>query len=234
MPGEGLTVPDVDTEPDFTTMVCLATSRKLSGRCVAGKVLGPGRWYRPISSRPDQAISFAERKYDGGAEPCLLDLVDVPFTTAQPSPFQPENWLFDADWYWQKSGELPFDELAGIQDRPQTLWGVGSSTMAGHNDRVPEARGRSESSLALIRVQDLVVRVRPTGQAFGNSERKVRGAFRYRDRDYDFTITDPPIEKRFLARGDGDYPVGDRFVTVSLAEPHNGFAYKLIAAVFDE
>jgi hypothetical protein len=80
---------NTDLEPEFTTIVCLANSRKLSGRCLAGKVPETGVWFRPVSARPDAAINLGERRYDDGSEPGLLDVVDVPFTVARPSPFQP-------------------------------------------------------------------------------------------------------------------------------------------------
>lgn len=221
-------------EPEFTSIVCLANSRKRQERCLAGKDADTGVWLRPVSARPDAAINLSERRYDDGHEPSLLDLVDVPFTVARPSPFQPENWLFDANWYWQKTGQLAIGDLDRLQDRPDDLWGFGSSTLAGSNDRVPESAGRSQTSLALVRARGLTARVFRPGAAYGDAQRKVRGAFLYHGREYDFTITDPTVESLYRAGEDGQYLIGDRFITVSLAEPYNGYAYKLIAAVFDE
>jgi hypothetical protein len=45
------------------------------------------------------------------------------------------------------------------------------------------------------------------------------------------TITDPDIERSYLAGPDGDFNLADLFLTLSLAEPYGGFSYKLIAAV---
>jgi len=45
-------------------MVCLANSRKLNGRCIAGKELEAGNavrsWIRPVSKRENQAVSEYE------------------------------------------------------------------------------------------------------------------------------------------------------------------------------
>ncbi len=46
-------------------MVCLANSRKLMGRCIAGKQRqagkAAGRWIRPVSQRENQEVSEYER-----------------------------------------------------------------------------------------------------------------------------------------------------------------------------
>jgi hypothetical protein len=44
-------------------------------------------------------------------------------------------------------------------------------------------------------------------------------------------VTDPLIERQYLAGENGDYAVGECFITVSLGEPLEGFCYKLVATV---
>ena len=44
-------------------------------------------------------------------------------------------------------------------------------------------------------------------------------------------MTDPDIEREFLAKPNGVHPIGLCYVTVSLGEPHGDLCYKLAAAL---
>ena len=81
-------------------IVCLANSKKMSGRCVAGREVGasgPGPWVRPVTSRPSEELSEIERMYEDGSEPRLLDVIDVPLLQHRPHACQTENWLLNPE-----------------------------------------------------------------------------------------------------------------------------------------
>jgi hypothetical protein len=83
-------------------LVCLANSRKLHGRCIAGRELlqgKPGQWVRPVSDREHEEVSEYERQYEDGSDPRVLDIIDVPLTRASGNRRQPENWLLDPSRY---------------------------------------------------------------------------------------------------------------------------------------
>ncbi len=65
--------------PQYTkTVICLANSQKISGRCVAGKeVVGGkiGNWVRPVSGRPSGELSEDGRRFEDGRDPILLDVI---------------------------------------------------------------------------------------------------------------------------------------------------------------
>jgi hypothetical protein len=86
--------------PDVKRIACLANSRKPSGRCIAGiEVADQQRkgWIRPVSDRPNQAVSEYERQYEDGSDPTVLDIIDVPLLRHTPHTFQRENWLLDPE-----------------------------------------------------------------------------------------------------------------------------------------
>lgn len=217
-------------------IVCLANSRKLSGRCVAGRELIGGRpraWIRPVSDRPNEAVSKDERQYADGSDPQLLDIIDVPLLEARPKDHQQENWLLDSQKYWTKVGHYSRSDLDRLAVPSGILWRNESSTRSGHNDRIPLNMAADEtSSLKLIRVDGLQLKVFSPSEAFGNNKRRVQARFQFSDVDYALWVTDPDIESEYLAREDGDYSLLRSYLTISLGEPSDdGYCYKLVAAV---
>ncbi len=218
-------------------IACLANSRKLHGRCIAGREWldgCPGRWIRPVSAREHQEVSEYERQYEDGSDPRVLDIIDVPLLKPSPGPaaFQSENWLLDPEYYWEKAGRLSWSDLPLLADPVSPLWIDGHGTYHGLNDTIPlEFAGSVEDSLKLIHVRELQFSVFRPGEAFGNSKRRVQGRFRHAESRYSLWVTDPVYERRYLAKLDGDYQIGECFLTVSLGEPFGGAVYKLIASI---
>lgn len=216
-------------------LVCLANSRKLSGRCVAGKeqtAKGSGAWVRPVSERGSEEVSEHERQYKDGSDPRVLDIIDIPLKNHQPKSYQVENWLLDSNSYWVRVGRAKWEELSPLTDHPPTLWVNNSSTNSGLNDRVSVSDSQSlNCSLYLLHLERMKLSVSAPGANFGNPKRRVQADFSYKGVDYNLWVTDPDIERRYLARNDGEYKIGDCFVTVSLGEPHKGYCYKLVATV---
>jgi hypothetical protein len=223
----------------FYEIVCLANSRKHSGRCIAGKILGgpqAGEWVRPVSRRPTAEISELERRFKNGASPVVRDILKVPLKTKAAHPYQPENHMIDGRFYWSATGRMEWGGIAGLADAVNgPLWANLSSSRAGLNDRVHDEHApettRDFGSLKLLRVHELVVSVAAEGQAESGAKRRVRGSFscaRYR---YRLMVTDPTAEAKYLAVENGKHEVGEALICVSLGESFNGFAYKLIAAI---
>ncbi len=221
------------------TIVCLANSRRHSGRCIAGKEVlesGFGDWIRPISGRPTAEVSEEERRYEDGQDIRVLDIVAVPMIAPAPLLYQTENHLIDAGFYWIKTGELQWTKLAYLLDNPGTLWLNGESSYNGMNDRVKlETAAELKESLFLIKPEALIVSVQTEGAAFGNPRRRVRCRFKYGGSYYILVVTDPVAERAFLSKANGEYPVTDTYLCVSLGEAYSdGFCYKLVAAVISK
>ena len=214
-------------------ILCLANSRKGGERCVAGREISagghPGPWVRPVSNRPNDAVSEFERQYKDGSEPRVLDVVDVPVIKASPQEYQRENWLLDPERRWELIRRLAPSDLAHFTTREAQLWVSGYSSAEEENDRIPSSIAiKLPSSLRLIRVDQMELSVRTH-----DSGRRVRARFRYAQTGYSLRVTDPVCEQRYKDLDDGDYPIGESYLTISLGEPFEGYSYKLIAAVIE-
>jgi hypothetical protein len=217
--------------------VCLANSRKLNGRCVAGIEVSEDKrigWVRPVSAREHEEVSEYERQYEDGSDPRVLDLINVPLIEARPKGYQQENWLLDPNHYWVKVGVAKWSKLQRPADPVAPLWINGYSTGNGLNDKIPIAQTADlRSSLRLIRVNHLTLSVYKPGEFFGNPKRRVQGRFRYGDTKYAIWVTDPYYEETCLSKPDGEYKIGESYLSISLGEPYKGDCYKLIAAIIE-
>jgi hypothetical protein len=223
--------------PNYEKVIlCLANSRKISGRCVAGREItaaGLGSWIRPVSARDHGELSELDRRFQNGTDPRLLDIVRIPLLRPHPITFQTENHVINDDAYWTLEGRGSWVRaLAAVDGSDRPLWANESSSYNGEHDRVSEvAASPADGSLRLLDVQDLEVLVVVEGAEFNNAKRRVRGRFVHGDVRHCLSITDPIVERRFLAQPDGTYPVGRAMLCISLGEPWQGWAYKLIAGI---
>jgi len=219
------------------TIICLANSRKVRGRSVAGKEIVGGKigsWIRPVSGRTAGELSEEDRRFENGQEPRLLDIIRIPMIEARPHACQTENHLIDDSDYWTKEGEASWDELqAALDSSSGPLWDNSSSSYNGLHDRVDEAVAKNlSSSLRLVEVTDLKITVAVEGAEIGKPKRKVRGNFTLDGAPYRLAVTDPVIERDYLEGADGEFKAGHAVLCVSFREPYRGYAYKLIAGVF--
>lgn len=220
------------------TMICLANSRKPpSGRCIAGKEFEDGEigpWLRPVSARPEHEVSEEERRYEGGKKAQLLDIIEVPLKQPSPLGFQVENHVLDAEYYWVKIGSATWDQVQeAVDPYDAAFWSKSQNTYHGMNDKVSEEDvAEFTSSLKLIHVHDLVVHVqREDGYQGRPGKRKVRGHFNYRNKSYWLSISDAHFEEEYLHKVDGQYPIEEAVLCISLVEVFHGFSFRVIASV---
>ncbi len=223
--------------PVTKRIVCLAMSRKHSGRCVAGREVegsSAGQWIRPVSDRPNEEVSEYERQYEDGRDPRVLDVIEVPLLAPRPKGYQSENWLLDPESYWKKVGQLEAKYLDDYLAPVGPLWTDGASTFHGMNNQISLDDAETlDSSLALVRVSGIDLKVFVPGAKFGDSKRRVDASFNHAGVPYRLRITDPEFERRFLAQPNGEYELGPCYLTVSIGEPFKGDVYKLIAAIIE-
>jgi len=216
------------------TFVCLAASRKYGGYCIAGKEWNEGNvgpWLRPVSVQETGELSACEIQMSNGNLPQCMDVITIQTRGAKEHPYQPENLLMEEGqaWVWQL--RLPSTALHQLADGVDGLWQAGFHSANGLNDRVPEEilKKLAMPSLCLIRPDDFVLDVSDDL----DGRKKVHAKFTYREIPYLLSVTDPVIEKTYLMKERGAYPLAakDLYLTVSLGEPFNGYCYKLVAAV---
>ena len=216
-------------------IVCFANSLKTGGRCVAGREITTksyGAWVRPVSVRPTAELSLAECRYADQSWPALLDILDIQLKKPAPHHHQTENHVIDKSRFWARTGELPWTQLENLVEQPASLWINGEHTYYGVNDAVDQKQALTLSnSLVLIRPESITIRVGKEGAT--EFPRKTRARFTYGGVEYSLKVTDPVAEQAFQIRGDGEYPLDDVYLCVSLTEPYerDGRCYKIVAGV---
>ena len=201
--------------PYEKTIICFANSRRPPhGRCVAGKevVSGDyGDWIRPVSARATEEISEEEQRYEDGTDPKVLDIIRILFLEPRPTIYQTENHVIDDQDYWEKVDQAGWDDAVEALDQvPGPLWQNVGSTRHGLNDEIPENIAcQFSSSLCLIRPDEIEVHVEREGGDFGPPRRRVRASFILNGIRYKLVVTDPVVERRYLAQPNGSHPIED-------------------------
>ena len=223
--------------PYEKTIICFANSRRPPhGRCVAGKevVNGDyGDWIRPVSARATEEISEEERRYENGTDPKVLDIIKIKMLEPRPRTYQSENHVIDDQYYWERNGMAGWDDAVNaLDDISGPLWRNIESTQYGINDTVPEEVAHQLStSLCLIRPNEIELHVNREGGDFGPPRRRVRCSFVLNEVSYKFVVTDPIIERHYLAQSNGSYSIEDAIFCISLSGLFQGHSYKLVAAM---
>lgn len=227
-------------KPETIEMLCLASSRKMQGRCLAGLRTDGQGWVRPVTAGADGTLHLADYRLSDGTEPRVLDTLKIGVSRPTPEPHQPENHQISRT-PWQllsrpDPNTVPYTVQAlvsvSIVKGPLLLGSFGDKCDYGPLKLRPAA-----ASLALIAPDDLAWVIQ-TGYR-GN--RQTKAEFRLTHTPYCLSVTDPVWAQRLAHLPNGRYPreaaglrAGDKVLfTVSLSEPlaWNNHCYKLVAGV---
>jgi hypothetical protein len=215
-------------------LLCLANSRKLGGRCVAGLVTDGSGWVRPLGPTESGELNLQHRRLDDGSDPQLLNVISVPVTAHVPGPHQPENWSY-AGGGWRLVRKASFASVRGMLESHIH----DGSTLFGHTgDRIEYTTLESNPvaySLALVMPPEVTWSV---GASF-TGRTQVRARFAWGGENNNLVVTDLDWIERLRSLGIGLHdntalglPRTQRFMlTISLGEPFDGYCYKLVAAV---
>lgn len=213
--------------------------------CVAGRELtnegGKTRrdgWVRPVSNHDEGALDFVERRLPGAVDPRPLDVVQIPLSTQENNPLQPENWLIEPGHAWAKESSSDSQVLAALVEQPENLWF--DPTQKSDRASAPVLQNLPNlQSLYLIRPEGFHFQIRSRVWD-GYPKKQQRGIFNYRGKHYDFALTDPLIGGKYLPdyprTSDGNIQPADSsriLLCVSLTPPFHDLHYKVIATVFE-
>lgn len=223
-------------------IICLANSKKHSGRCVAGIRTDGNGWIRPVSIAPEGVLE--ERHYTiknvGPVAP--LQVVRIPFDKPRPLLHHPEDWLIRPDSWEQSEVELSEAHISLLK---QTLT-EGPELLGSTTDKVPYppiGDPALEASLALVLPENLTFVIKEGKKA---GDRRVRAVFELSGTPYNLAMTDIVWEEILKEKPLGEYapadlgysPEASFLLTISLSEPFQvasgvNHCYKLVAGVFE-
>lgn len=215
-------------------IICLANSRKLEERCIAGINPQTGRWIRPVSRLyPDDGRVPRHVRLVKGREPALLDLLEIPTEESGPDfGFESENLaIVPGDWQFLKR-VYPTDLLQFCDNLPYIL----------HNQN----KYVTVQFLQMKTFQERqTLQLAYTAQLSITKTSNNRGGVSWKGSFItpigqsltDATITDPVFIERLEH---GQEPVNPCLITVSLSLPHRPSeqwdvdpCWKLIAGVIE-
>lgn len=208
--------------------VCLAKSARDGGFCIAGKEIDKngniGDWFRPVG-RDVESLSASDCTFDIG------HIVTCKVSNHAPSSTQSENYKIAQQPNWQTVAIFPKPNIASLLDSPQSLWSTDfdSSSYHGVNDKVSQASATG-NSLYFIKIAGGTITKQDQSYE-GKQSIKLRLAFSYNDERYSLIVTCPDLSDNYWNKiqvGESE-EIGPCYITVSLAQPFNGYCYKLVA-----
>lgn len=214
-------------------LICLANSRKYSGRCVAGVELLPsqkrGQRYevkstngRPAWIRPVSGKEFGQVDDHLVEDINLLDIIKIDDLAECPEGYQSENILFQPEAIEVVESVPPeprfLDKLTSPIERD--LFGNQTATIS------PEEIALLDYSLVLIKPESWSCHHHTN--IYG---KKTRMKFTHNQIDYDLPITD----LNFCETFENCPSIGESFssvyLAISLGKFFKGYYYKLVAGV---
>ncbi|GAB4208162.1 MAG: hypothetical protein OHK0022_37360 [Roseiflexaceae bacterium] len=209
--------------------ICLANSKKYSGRCIAGVEINRTVWgyaivcegTKPLWVRP---VSGQEHgQVEGGLVERLrlLDVVEVETVAAAPQGCQTENYTF-IPASLRVVDHIRHPHL--LQEAAYT----GRYLFDNTGKAVPADQVQFlDHSLLLIQPQELSIHTATTARG----EEQLRAVFGFAGRAHDLPITDLGFIERYHQQGCPPFRPGRTFLTISLGLEHQGWHYKLVAGV---
>jgi hypothetical protein len=169
-------------------IICLASSDKNRGRCIAGLKTDESGWLRPVSAQSDGTLYPDNYILDINREPQLFDILEVECSEHRPECHQPENWVIKPK-KWRFVGspnrQLLTEILKPELDRSAAL----NELFGNSSDRIDyELLQQNPAQYSLIYIKPRSINW--VVQEYLGSKR-YRAIFASNNIQYDLRITDP-------------------------------------------
>jgi len=213
-------------------IILLTKSKKYHNYCIAGIDSKNGQWIRIISDDGSihNAVEPKDIVYEDGTEAQVLDKIQIECTKGVFNYYQPENYVFDKQYFWEKSGQSLIKDVINLNKSDNDNYIFYNNGKKVSKELIEDLEISKRYSLKLIEPAFTKIHVtywEDTGKT------SVSACFYYNGVSYDFIpITDEKFTSIYLQKRVGTYSLDNVYFVMSLAEVYSdGYHYKLIASV---
>ncbi len=212
-------------------IVLLTKSKMWGNYCVAGIDINTREWVRLCSNDDSvrNAVPLHDMRYEGGTFAQPFDVVRVSLLGKFPNHFQPENYLYDPQFYWECAGRLTARDVWTLATDilypddylfHDVQWKLRS-------DVVTKLPAHKRYSLRLVQLCGLRLEVKRWSP---QEDVRHTACFYWGGNKYRYMrVTDQDFLAQFPQ--EGCYDIVDTICVVSLAHEYQGAHYKLLAAI---
>lgn len=213
------------------TIICMGNSYKNGGRCLAGIEVrrtdlgynvvrnydGSPKWIRPIMLNGNQGLpETMVGTFD------IFDILDVKVINNVPMGAHSENVHFES-----------IDRIGHYNGNISSLCDEYHSLIFGNRGKAVAEEVFSEGGYSLMFIRPTDIYIETQHDNYGREKYRIQ--FTYKNRRYDFPLTDPKYISMLKngCRRSGDRSNEDIYLTLSLGVNYNEWHYKLVAGVID-
>ncbi|CQR73278.1 hypothetical protein SOV_50600 [Sporomusa ovata DSM 2662] len=217
----------------YKEIILLTMSRKKGGFCTTGIDIKTGNWVRIVSDNESiqHAVTHDDMVYEDESMPQIMDIIKIKCKKYFPNYYQPENYVLNNSYYWEKTGQASIKELLQIHPSEKMPFIFHDTDRCISGTFLKNINEEDRHSLILILPEDVCIHV----QEFPE-KKKVTLSFNYNGNRYRYmSITDTEFENTYLQYQKGNYKYNqDCLLVISLGDIHTDqMHYKIIAKVLN-
>lgn len=171
-------------------------------------------------------------QYNDGTSPKILDIIKIECKCYRPNSFQPENYVFDNQYVWEKTGIAKLNDVIDLHPPENKEYIFFDDNKRIHKDTLAAIPDIEKYSLMLISPYSPYVNVKQWPE-----RRAATMNFSYNKKWYSYIpITDLDFKDRYLKYDEGDHVIfNDIYLVLSLGEcdKKDDCHYKLVATVIE-